>query len=98
MLRFASYLFFCNALSPVNFIVNDLRCLASISLVSSGRCVYHLESHGICFMLRASKAEVVGIDVIVVPGTTLGPMSEPKHWLTNALCSLMYLRSRLHCS
>ena len=45
--------------------------------------VYHGESHRTWFRLRASEADVVGIDVIVFHGITLGlklgPMSEPKH-------------------
>ena len=32
-----------------------------------------LKVHGTCFMLRASEAEVVVIDAIVVPGSRLGP-------------------------
>ena len=41
----------------------------------SGWCVYHIESHGTCFMLRASEAAAVVIVLIVVPGCAMRPTS-----------------------
>ena len=42
-------------------------------------------------MLRASEAELVVLDVMVVPGSSSGHTSKPRRCSRDVLCLLMYL-------